>query len=207
LDATVSDEPPGGVALVPPHHNGAKEGSAEPTDARPSRLLRVSLIAALVVLIGLWGYALVYSVMRKDPERLTNREHTTVQHACERAADRLRALPPVPKPPTNETVSARAAAETNVFARMVADTRQVHPAGSAPRVALEKWLDDWDTLLDARRTYAREVLTDKGAELVIPVVGGSPIYVRMNKYATSKALDACTVDALGATNVYAFRKG
>jgi hypothetical protein len=205
------DMPPGakggGVAGAPPQHNGAgRHGSDGDDDRPPSRLLRISLLAALVVLAGLWAYALVYSVTRRDPERLSAHDRQAVSQACRQAANGLRNLAPLPNPPTNATVSARAASETKVLERMVNRARQVHPARNASRVALTGWLDDWDTLLDARDTYAREVVNDKGVELVIPSVNGSPIYVRMDKYATGKGLDACRVDALGATNVYAFRK-
>jgi hypothetical protein len=166
----------------------------------------VSLVVALVVLVGLWAYALVYSVMRKDPERLSKSERATVLQACDRAANQMRALPPVPNPPTNATVSARAGAETDVLARMVAAGRRVRPARSAASVALRAWLDDWNALLHARRTYESAVRTDKGAQLVTPVDAGGPIFVRMNKYSESKGLEDCSVETLGATSVNALRK-
>jgi hypothetical protein len=71
---------------------------------------------------------------------------------------------------------------------------------------LRAWLDDWDKLLDARRTYAIEVLTDKTAKILVPVDAGSPIFVRMNKYADGKGLAACKTDALGAERVNEVRR-
>jgi hypothetical protein len=212
LDAVVSDEPRTGIAVEPPHRNGGGATGLDTDDggggdgARHSWLLRVSLLVALVVLIGLWGYALVYSVMRKDPERLSRSERAAVLHACDLAATQMRALPPVPNPPTNATVSARASAETDVLARMVATGRRVQPARSAAKVALRAWFDDWDALLRSRRVYAHEVQRDKGAQLVTPVDAGGPIFVRMNKYAQGKSLEDCSVEALGATSVNALRK-
>jgi hypothetical protein len=202
-------EPRGGLALEPPHRNGGTGGPADGGDgsehAPRSRATRIALVAALVVLLGMWAYALVYSVTRKDPERLTNAQRHQVLDACDRAADDMRALPVVPEPPTNATVSARATAETDVLAHMVATLRHMEPSRAAARQALDAWLDDWDIMLHARRTYAQEVLHDKGAKLVTPVDAGAPIFVRMNKYTDSKGLPDCDVEALGVTSVDAVR--
>src|SRR3954451_16332481 len=105
------------------------------------------------------------------------------------------ALPPVPNPPANATVAARATAETDALGRMVTDVRGLHPERSATATALSAWLRDWDKLLDARRTYADEVRTDRRAKLVVPIDAGSPIFVRMNKYADGKGLAECRTDA------------
>jgi hypothetical protein len=188
LDAAVSDEP------------------QVPERGRSSRLLRVSLIAALVVLVGLWGYALTYSMTRRDPERFTADERAAVRNACEDAATRLRALPPVEAPPTNASVAARAESETEEFEQMVAELRDLRPQRADAATALHEWLDDWDQLLAARRAYASQVKTDKSAKIEVPVEGGSPIFVRMNNYAEGKGVVECKTDALGAERVYAFRK-
>jgi hypothetical protein len=206
-----------GLALERPHRNGGSPGDPGPGDgdgAGPggepgrsrSRVLRVSLVAALVVLLGLWAYALVYSVTRKDPERLSSAQRHAVLDACHQAAAAMRALPVVPTPPTNATVSARAEGETGVLARMVATVRRIEPSRDAARQALHEWLDDWEIMLHARRTYAQEVLHDKSAKLVTPVDAGAPIFVRMNKYTDSKGLADCSVESLGATSVNALRR-
>jgi hypothetical protein len=188
LDAVVIDDPP------------------EVERSRPSRLLRYSLLAALAIMVGLWAYALTYSMTRRDPERFTSDERAAVRHACEDAVTRLRALPPLEAPPTNASVAARTAAETDEFERMVAELREVRPQRGDAATALHEWLDDWDLLLNARRVYADEVKTDKSAKIVVPVLDGSPIFVRMNNYTESKGVIECKTDALGAERVYAFRK-
>jgi hypothetical protein len=219
----VTDEAQAGVALEPPHRNGSALGGgggdghghdgagggdgAGEDGAHRSRLLRVSLLVALVVLIGLWAYALVYSVVRRDPERLSSAERTEVVQACKDATKRMLALPVVPNPPTNATVAARATAETDALERMVTKVRTIHPDRSAAATALTAWLHDWDRLLDARRTYADEVRTDRGAQIVVPNDAGSPIFVRMNKYADGKGLAECRTDQLGAERVNEVRKG
>jgi hypothetical protein len=209
----VTDEAQAAVALEPPHRNGDALGGGGdgdgpgPEGGPRSRLLRVSLLAALVVLIGLWAYALVYSVVRRDPERLSSTERAAVVKACEDASNRMLALPAVPTPPTNATVAARASAETDALERMVTEVRRLHPDRSAAATALTAWLHDWDRLLDARRTYADEVRTDRGAQIVVPNDAGSPIFVRMNKYADGKGLAECRTDQLGAERVNEVRKG
>ncbi len=210
----MTGQPATALAVEPPHRNGGSPGDPGHGgggdgggDGRGrSRLLRRSLVGALVVLVGLWAYALVYSVTRKDPERLTSAERHAALDACRQAAADMRSLPTVPTPPTNATVSARAEGETDVLARMVSTLRRLEPDREAARQALDAWLDDWDIMLRARRTYARDVLHDKGAKLVTPVDAGAPIFVRMNKYSDSKGLADCSVEALGATAVNALRK-
>jgi hypothetical protein len=216
----VTDEAQTGVALEPPHRNGPALGGGDgdghghggngdgpgEEGAHRSRLLRFSLLAALVVLIGLWAYALVYSVVRRDPERLSSAERAEVIDACKGATNRMLALPVVPNPPTNATVAARASAETDALERMVAQVRTIHPDRSAAATALTAWLHDWDRLLDARRTYADEVRTDRGAKIVVPNDAGAPIFVRMNKYSDGKGLAECRTDQLGAERVNEVRK-
>jgi hypothetical protein len=192
------------TAPVPP---GAPAGDldVEPERTR-SRRLRIALVAALVVLIGIWAYALVYSLFRRDPERFTAAERSAVLEACETAFDDLHDLPPIDPPPTNESVAVRATSETRVFEQMLDRMRAVEPERRDAAIALHAWLDDWEQLLDARRQYAQEVRTDRNAELLVPVDAGSPIFVRMNNYAESKGLAPCKTEALGAEKVYALRR-
>jgi hypothetical protein len=206
LDAAVGDEPRTGVALDTPHSNGANGARTGGPERRgSSRVLRIALLGALVVMIGLWAYALVYSLTRRDPERLSDGERRTLEQACENAADAMRALPPVEDPPDNARVSARASAETEVFEQMLADARAIRPDRDDAAIALDAWIDDWEALLEARRTYATEVRTDKGADIVVPIDAGSPIFVRMNEYAESKGVARCTTEALGAERVNRIR--
>jgi hypothetical protein len=185
---------------------GPPDGPGDEPEKTRSRGMRIALVTALVVLIGLWAYALVYSLFRRDPERFTTAERTSVLEACETAFEDLHGLPPVEAPPTNESVAARATAETQVFEQMLTNIRAIDPERKDAAVALDAWLDDWGQLLDARRLYAQEVRTDRDAELVIPVDAGSPIFVRMNEYAESKGLAPCQTEALGAEKVFAVRR-
>jgi hypothetical protein len=203
LDAAVGDEPRTGVALDAPHSNGAEPAGRARRGS--SRGLRIALLGALVVMIGLWAYALVYSINRRDPERLSDGERRALQQACDNAADAMRALPPVEDPPDSERVSARASDETEAFEQMLADARAIRPERDDAATALDAWIDDWESLLDARRQYADEVLTDKSVDIEIPVDAGSPIFVRMNEYAESKGAQQCTTEALGAEHVNRIR--
>ncbi|MCU1426814.1 MAG: hypothetical protein JWL83_814 [Actinomycetia bacterium] len=209
----MTDERQAGVALGTPHANGAaRVGVVVEEEREPrSRATRIALLAALVVVIGLWGFALVYSVVRKDPERLTTAEHSTIVQSCKTAVARMLELPAVRAPggvpPTKAAVAARTAGETAVLTRMIAELRQVHPQRAATAEALGKWLDDWDSIIVARHAYALQVLTSRTAELVIPADRGVAISVRMNNYAKSKFLvDDCGTTTLGAENVNAVHR-
>jgi hypothetical protein len=200
----MTDERPGTIAAAPSSDDaGAGTVGVVVTEEHEPRSLRmkIALLAAAVVVVGLWTWALVFSVVRKDPERLTSAEHTAVVQACKTAAATERALPAVPNPPTNASVAARANGETAALGKMVAELRAIHPQRAPAAEALSKWLDDWDALLGARRAYGAAVVTDRGAELVIPAVKGTAITVRMNNYAESKSVEDCDTTALGAENV------
>jgi hypothetical protein len=187
-----------------------REGGAFDGDEQRerSRGTRWALVGLALIVAGLWGWALVYSVIRKDPERLSAAEHGRIEQVCTTTIKRLRALPPVSSPPTNAKVAQRARAETGELTRMVADLRAVHPQRAAAAQALSKWLDDWDSLLAVRHAYAREVAArGRKAEIVIPAANGTAITVRMNRYAESKSIEDCDTTALGAENVNSLAKG
>jgi hypothetical protein len=209
----MSDQEAPRATVEPPSSNGNSPSGRSPLPPGAvvveneggggSRGLRIALVVGLVLLAGMWAYALFYSMTRRDPVRLSRAEHDRVEQTCSDTIDRLRALPKVSKPPTLSAVVERTKAENDVLAGMVASLRKVDVQRADAHTAYVAWLHSWDQLLTARQHYEQQVEVDRGAELVIPIDQGTPITVKMNKYTDGKGLPSCNTTALGAEYVNA----
>jgi hypothetical protein len=175
----------------------------DPRKERP-RILVVSLIAALLVIAGLWGYAIWYSVAGPNPEKITEPEAGAIQKECLAASKAIQKLPTLAIPPTDADVAARAKGETDAFVAMLAALHNVHVKQHGGATAFAGWLSDWQQVIDARRAYERNVRP--GQDLVLPIEKGQPLTIRMNNFAESHGFAACDTTALGAENVDALRQ-
>src|SRR5262249_9086126 len=95
--ARCCDEPSATIGAVDqqfeaPHPNGAVTINER---SKRSRTRRNILVGVLLVVAGLWGYAIWYSVARPSPESLDGDAKTAVTNACTDARTQLRALPPL----------------------------------------------------------------------------------------------------------------
>jgi hypothetical protein len=175
-------------------------------EARKERspLLIASLVLALLAIAGLWAYAIWYSVAGPDPERITQSEAKTIDNECIATLTKVRALPPLAIPPNDASVAARARGETDAFVAMIDTLRtQVHPKQHGGSVAFAGWLDDWQSVIKARRGYEKNV--HPGELLVFPLAKGQPLTIRMNNFAESHGFADCDTTALGAENIDAIR--
>lgn len=183
-------EPDRPTEVPPPHPNGSA------TRRRAPAWRRRLLWGSLVVLAAVWGYAIWYSVNRPTPEPLDDTSHDRAVTACRATLGELRALA---APHDGEQDTSRAAVENAVFERMVADLRRVRPTDPDGREAFDKWLDDWDALIAARKRYVTDHDDDgEDTRLRIPVADAAPVTVRMDEYAELHGLGACTAQSLQA---------
>jgi hypothetical protein len=191
-----------------PHSNGAvvvqePDGDA-PGPTRPRRRRRTILLALLVVVCIAWGYAIWYSVTRTPPEDLDDRAAAEVREACTAARLQLEALPDFSSEFTAAELVGLVRQENEILYDMVAATNVVEPTDADAATALDKWNDDWRSLILARSEFADDLAADGTARLQTPAVrSGSvqPISERMNDYARQQDLTVCQPDALQAEAV------
>lgn len=184
-----------------PHNNGAGPTTGNPRKRSTRRRL---VIGALVVFIGAWAVALVYSVTAggRSPERLDDANARVVETACREAQRAMTALHPVDLHSTLDTRSRRVAGEDKILTAMIDRMRALRPHQDAPKAALNAWLDDWQRLVEARQHYANDLHTvGAHARFVEPAAAGiQPIADKMNNWILEQGTrtDSCNTGQLQA---------
>jgi hypothetical protein len=195
-----------GAPVDPPHPNGAVHESGI-TGARRAR--RRIFLGAGIVLVGLWIFAIIWSVTvtSKSPERLDDAAAAAVAAACAEAREQLRSLP-LPSPRAGADRVARIRAENDALRAMIVRFRAVEPTGSTPARALDGWSSDWEALVDARARYADDLQSVAGSDdkvqFEVPAATGvKPVTERMDDFVreNNPDLDDCYAEALEAEQV------
>ena len=172
----------GGPTLEAPHTNGAVTTSGH---AKARSIRRRVLLVGAVVFVGLWAYALTYSVTAggRSPERLNDPNAHVVETACVDARHAAGAAAGRHEG-KRRGPGARIAHEDAILTAMVDRLGAVHPQKKTPAVALKGWLTDWRRLITARQDYARDLRTSgKDARFVEPATAGvDPIVDKMNNW-------------------------
>jgi hypothetical protein len=165
-----------------PHTNGALTASGI---TKTRRIRRRVIIGASVVFVGLWAFALTYSVTAggRSPERLDNPTAHIVETACQDAQHQLEALHQLGDRPTFAARAARLTSEDAIFTQMIDTLERLQPSQPTPATALKAWLHDWQRMVTARQNYANDLRT-KGAVAVFrePGNGIEAIPNRMNNW-------------------------
>ena len=187
-----------GPGYAAPHSNGAVTASGITKTRKVRRRL---VLGAVVVFVGLWAFALTYSVTAggRSPERLDNPSARTVENACSVAEHQLVAIPQLGDRPTFEQRAARLSAEDAIFNRMINKMERLQPTQATPATALKAWLHDWQRMVTARQNYANDLRT-KGRTAVFkePGNGIEAIPNKMNNWPLEQGTrtDTCNTGVL-----------
>lgn len=156
------------------------------------RQRRIRLLLVVLVLAGIaWAFAILYSVTNNSPEALDDADHDAVAAACADALEQLRALPDLDNDSDAFDAIALARDENEVFHAMIEGLRDIDADGDAG-VALSKWLDDWETVIERRTEYIDELEATGEGRFESPL----DVVLRVAKYAEAQGLEDCTPDAL-----------
>jgi hypothetical protein len=181
-----------------PHPNGAVTTSGI---TKTRRIRRRVIVGGSVVFVGLWAFALTYSVTAggRSPERLDNASARTVEKACRDAQHRLEALHQLGDHPTFAERAARLTSEDGIFTQMINKMERLQPSQATPATALKLWLHDWQRMVTARQNYANDLRT-KGAVAVFkePGNGIEAIPNKMNNWPLEQGTrtDTCNTGVL-----------
>jgi hypothetical protein len=188
-----------------PHTNGA---APTPGGGKANPKRRRLIVAAFVVFVGLWAYAITYSVTAggRSPERLDDPTAHVVDTACIGAQSALSALPQVSAHAPAAARADRLRREDAILSAMVDHLRGVHPTHTTPASAFTSWLTDWQHLITARQHYANDLRTEGDrARFVEPATAGvNPIVDKMNSWILEQGTrtDACNSGQLQAEVVF-----
>ena len=181
-----------------PHSNGAVTTSG---NARSRAIRRRVLLGGAVVFVGLWAFALTYSVTAggRSPERLDDPTARTVENACRAAEHQLVAIPQLGDRPTFAQRADRLTSEDVIFQQMIDRLERLRPNKKTPAVALTAWLHDWQRMVTAREHYAHDLKANgKTAVFREPGNGIEAIPNKMNNWPLEQGTrtDTCNTGVL-----------
>jgi hypothetical protein len=128
----------------------------------------------LAVLLGVVGLAVVVtltaalvSLDRTNPSEVIEDDDLTSTIAAE-CALMTSTVASMPLSGATPQQAATIADQNRAIEVMVRSIRSANPGEIRSDQPAEQWLRDWERLVDARGSYARELLRDPGASLAVP---------------------------------------
>jgi hypothetical protein len=161
---------------------------------RPIRITPGRVLLGIVVLasFGIWAYAYSGAADRPPPDLF---DDPTVAAAaeprCALARDQLAQLEPAYLAADNVARADTIDQSNGILTAMVADLRQLDPAGDRDRQILDGWLTDWETYLGDRDDYARRLRQDPGARFYQSDVANEMLDRRLSRLADTNQMPSC----------------
>lgn len=139
------------------------------TDGSSGKRTVIALLLFMAVMGSLWAIGPIVFAGRDDPTAIdTKPVRTAVEAACSQLRTDLSAVPATLVAPE------RAEAENRAVEQFLDRIRSVGPEALADDNPVERWLDDWEQIVAARRQAVRE-----GKRFAVPIVDNAPVNVRM----------------------------
>jgi hypothetical protein len=161
-------------------------------------------MAAIGVVIlaigGMWIYAWFFAP-KGNVDRFDDRAWAdAAERQCATVRTQVLALPPASSfegiQPKEVALTQRAAVidqATALLAGQLHTLRQTEPADAKSRAGVEVWLADWDGYLESRRQQADRLRAGDDVEFSVVEVGGAPVTLRMDAFATTNGMKSCVV--------------
>lgn len=168
---------------------------AQPTPPERSKLGRVLVIVAVVLMVAMWIYVLYLAFgpgHKEPPDRLKGRAFpVAAQATCNAALDLVAKLPPAF---ASKDAADRAVVLTQAnadLAHMLDQLDKMVPSGADGQVTRE-WLADWRTYLGNREDFATALRTDPKARLLVTPKDGNQITDYLDAFAGDNDMPACS---------------
>lgn len=158
---------------------------------RPTRLLVLLVVASM---LAMWGYVLYLAFVpgrQPPPDRLADPTFATAAQArCRKTLDLVAVLPHAADTPSAPKRAAVITKANGYFAEMLDDLDLLAPVGGDGRLVHE-WVTDWRTYLANRAAYARDLLTDPRARLLVSPKGREQVTEHLDAFAGDNRMPAC----------------
>lgn len=168
------------------------DDEVEPLSFR-ARTARVLALLAVLVIVGLWGWALFFPPSDTPPATLKDRTFPDAAEAiCTSAAEQLA---PLPKSyaTKNPIERSEVIAKTDVILNGMLDQLNgvALPADANEASNITEWLADWRTYVGDRATYATALQTDPSARFYVSVKEKQQITKPIDFFATMNKMYNC----------------
>lgn len=164
----------------------------EPLSFR-ARTARVLALLAILMVMGLWGWALFFPPSTTPPGTLTDRSWPeAAEQVCTNAAAQL-----APLPKSFETTTAVARSEvivkTNVILNSMLDQLAALPPSTDPGDVSDttEWLADWRTYVGDRAAYATALSQDPSARFYVSLKDKKQVTVPVDFFAKMNKMYNC----------------
>ncbi|MEE9416830.1 MAG: hypothetical protein V3V01_16230 [Acidimicrobiales bacterium] len=155
---------------------------------------RIVVTIIMVGIVAFWIYGLGPWRPLTNPDSLDDRTYaTTAEAICAVAAEDINALPQAASA-TSTGGRADTIEEANGFlTRMLLGMQaERHPDETEhDKVILDKWLGDWNTLLDDRVVHVERLRTEGDIRFEVTQVGSSSVASRVNGLALVNGMPSC----------------
>ena len=164
----------------------------EPMSFR-ARTARVLALLAVLVIVGLWSWALFFPPSEKPPATLKDRSFPdAAETICTNAAARLAQLPKSYATP-NPIERADVVTKTDVILNSMLDELSgITPPPDAHEASnVSEWLSDWRTFVGDRATYAKALTSDPNARFYVSLKEKQQITKPIDFFATMNKMYNC----------------
>jgi hypothetical protein len=146
-----------------------------------------------------WVYA--FSGLAKDrpPDKLRDPAFSkTAEALCRAAMDKVAQLPPANTARTPAERADTVDQANGYLTALVADLRRVPTTSPDDAKLVDRWLADWESLLQSRRQYAQDVRTNPRARFYVDERQAQAITEPMDNLAAVNRMASCaTPDDVG----------
>ena len=168
------------------------EDEDEPMSFR-ARTARVLALLAILLIVGLWGWALFFPPSAPPPATLKDRSFPEAADSiCTNAAEQLSKLPKSYATP-NPVERSQVITKTDVILSGMLDQLNgiTLPADESEASNITEWLGDWRTYVSDRANYAQALLNDPGARFYVSVKEKQQITKPIDFFATMNKMYNC----------------
>ena len=168
------------------------DDEVEPLSFR-ARTARVLALLAVLVIAGLWGWALFFPPSETPPATLKDRNFPEAAEAiCTKAAEQLSIFPKSYATP-NPIERAEVVAKTDVILYAMLDQLKgvALPSDANEASNITEWLGDWRIYVGDRETYAAALKNDPDARFYVSVKEKQQITKPIDFFATMNKMYNC----------------